>query len=237
MRTVLFFLYLAGYLVMSLFKALKLRFKLKSGKVEADKYLFKTTRKWGQAMMKNIGVDVDIVGMENIPEGTCLFVANHESYADIPLMLGYLEKPIGFIAKKEMENAPIISFWMKKLHCIFMDRSNIRESVKSINEGIENLKSGYSMVIFPEGTRSKGKGINEFKKGSMKLGIKADVPIVPVAIDGSYKVYEGNGNKIKSANVRIKIFNQIDPKSLSKEEQNNLAETIENMIKSELNNK
>lgn len=237
MRTILFYLYLAGYLVMTSFKALKLRIITKKGENEGKVYLFNTTKKWGQAMMKKIGVGVNVQGLENIPEGTCLFVANHQSYADIPLMLGYLGKPIGFIAKKEMESAPIMSFWMKKLHCIFMDRSNMRESIKSINEGIDNLKNGYSMVIFPEGTRSKGKGMNEFKKGSMRLGIKSGVPIVPVAIDGSYKIYEGNGNKVRPVDVNIKIFNPIDPKKLTKEEQSNLAGIIQDIIKNELENK
>lgn len=138
---------------------------------------------------------------------------------------------MGFIAKKELEKIKAISGWMKEIHCVFMDRSNVRESIKAINEGVENLKNGHSMVIFPEGTRSKGPSLGEFKKGSMKLAIKAEVPIVPIAIDGTYKAREGNkGNKITSADVKITIAKPINVKELTKEEKSNLSENIRNIL-------
>lgn len=231
MRTFLFILYLVGYLITSAFKALKLKFIKKHGnKEESDKYIYDTSSKWGRDMLQNIGAKVVIEGKENLPEGNCLFVGNHQGYADIPLMLGYMGKPMGFIAKKEMEKIPIMSYWMRQMNCIFIDRENIRESVKSINEGAEILKNGYSMVIFPEGTRSKGTDVNEFKKGSMKLGIKSGVPIVPVSIDGSYKIYEGNGNRIKPALIKVVIDKPIYPNELTKEQQNNITETVRNII-------
>ncbi|EKN42049.1 1-acyl-sn-glycerol-3-phosphate acyltransferase, partial [Clostridium botulinum CFSAN001627] len=124
--------------------------------------------------------------------------------------------------------------WMKEMKCVFMDRQNVRAAVKTINEGVENLKNGYSMLIFPEGTRSRGENLGEFKKGSMKLGIKAGVPIVPIAINGTYNVLEANGRKIKAADVDLIICPPIYPNELSKEEQNNLSETIKDIIQKEL---
>ena len=126
---------------------------------------------------------------------------------------------------------------MTQINCIFMDRDNIRESVRSINEGVELLKSGHSMVIFPEGTRSKGKRVGDFKKGSMKLALKSGVPIVPVTIDGSYKLLEKNNqyNK-KDRIVRVIIDKPMYPTELSKEQQVNLAENIKQIILSNIDN-
>jgi 1-acyl-sn-glycerol-3-phosphate acyltransferase len=121
------------------------------------------------------------------------------------------------------------------MKCIFMDRENIRESIKSINQGAEYLREGYSMVIFPEGTRSKCSKISEFKKGSTKLGIKAEVPIVPITINGTYKCLEGNKNKFYGDDVKIVIHKPIYVQNLNKEEQANLAESIKNIVQEGMN--
>lgn len=120
------------------------------------------------------------------------------------------------------------------LHTVFIDRKNIRESVKAINAGVENVKNGYSMIIFPEGTRSLGGKMKEFKKGSMKLAINAGVPVVPVTIEGTYKVLE-TGNQVTGNKLYMAIHKPIDVTSLSKEEKSNLAETVHDIIESELN--
>src|SRR5699024_1808110 len=99
--------------------------------------------------------------------------------------MGYLGVPHGFIAKVELTKFPIVSQWMKEMKCIFMDRSDRRQSLQSIKEGINILKNGHSMVIFPEGTRSKSDAMGEFKAGSMTLATKSGVPIVPITISGS----------------------------------------------------
>ena len=111
---------------------------------------------------------------------------------------------------------------MKQIKCVFIDRKSIRESMKSINEAAE---------IFPEGTRSKGPKIGEFKKGSLKLALKAQVPIVPIAIDGSYKLREGNKySMIKSAKVKVTICKPIYTEKLSKEELSNISNTVKQEI-------
>lgn len=209
--------------------------KKEKGEKAAEELVYNYAVKWAEFVVNKVGMKLNVIGMENLPEGSCLYVSNHQSHLDIPVMLAGIKRPMGFIAKKEIEKHTIISDWMKEIHCVFMDRDNIRESIKSINEGIENLKNGYSMVIFPEGTRSKGPSLGEFKKGSMKLGIKGEVPIVPIAIDGTYKCMEGNPkNKIKSAEVNLIINKPIYSSTLSREEQNNLAEKIKEIIKESL---
>jgi len=205
------------------------------GDQEAEKLVNKCVYDWAKYLIDNVGIDINVKGLENLPKGNCLYVANHQSLFDIPVLLVAIGKPMGFIAKKEMENLAIISSWMKAIHCVFMDRANVREAIKAINQGIKNLNDGYSMVIFPEGTRSKGPKVGEFKKGSMKLATKSKVPVVPITIDGTYKVREGNEkNKIKPAKVNIIINKPIYMDELTKEQQGSLAQDIREIIKSQI---
>lgn len=231
MKTKLLWTYFGLYIGTTVFKKMKLEsLKKKNDEQEQKQYIQKVVLRWANSVVDAVGIKINVIGKENIPDVNCLFVANHQSNADIPVMLSALDKTVGFIAKKEMEKIPLVSYWMREIKCIFMDRDNIRESIKSINEGVEILKQGDSLVIFPEGTRSKNNIIGEFKKGSMKLGTKAGVPIVPVAICGSYKALEGNNNKFRKAKVNVIIHKPIQPELLSKEEQNNLSETIREII-------
>lgn len=232
METLLFYLDFSIYMGKTLVLKSKLE-KLKKYGTEGEvrQYISKIAEDWTNHILNKVHANIEVVGKENITEETCLYVANHQGNFDIPILLNILGKPVGFMAKKELLKFKIFSYWMKQINCIFMDRSSLRESMKSMNEGVEKLKSGHSMVIFPEGTRSKGPSVGEFKKGSMKLALKAGVPIVPVAIDGSYKLLERNSEFNKSKRkVRITIEKPIYPKELSKEQQSNLAEDVKKII-------
>lgn len=202
------------------------------GKTEAkEKFIYNIASTWARFVMKVSFAKININGLENVPDDkTVLFVSNHQSYLDIPLLLGFIRKPKGFIAKKELESWPIVSFWMKKLRCIFMDRENVRKSAESIVQGINILKSGYSMVIFPEGTRSQGIKRHEFKAGSFKLATKPKVPIVPVSIDGSYIVLSGKHHFVKRCEINLTIHPLIETSDLSKEDLKALPEKVEQII-------
>jgi 1-acyl-sn-glycerol-3-phosphate acyltransferase len=116
-----------------------------------------------------------------------------------------------------------------------MDRSNIRKSGEAIIQGIKNLKSGYSMVIFPEGTRSKKDQMGQFKTGSFKLASKSNRPIIPVTINGSYKIMEhGNGPWIKPSKVELYIHPMIDTTNLTKEELDLLPGKVYDIISQKL---
>ena len=236
-RTLIFF----PGIILSLIYAQIFSFKIKSfarkGETEKkEKYIHKITTKWAKFVMKLAGANITVIGTENIPKDkTILFVANHQSNFDIPLLMSTIDVPKGFIAKKELESWPMISTWMKYINCIFMDRSNLRKSAQSIIEGTKLLKSGYSMVIFPEGTRSKGKPIEEFKAGSFKLATKSKCIVVPVTINGTYKLLEET-NKIKAADVELVIHKPIDTAALTSEEQEALPTTVYNIVKSSYKN-
>jgi len=171
-----------------------------------------------------------LIGKENLPKEACVFVANHQGLFDMIIAIAYLDRNIGFVAKKESSNIPIVSSWMKEMHCVFLDRKNTREAIKTINDAIENVKEGHSMFIFPEGTRSRSSRIGEFKRGSMRLAIKSEAPIVPITIDGAYKILEANNGKFTPEEVTFTIGEPIYTKGLSKEELDNLANTVRSTI-------
>ena len=133
------------------------------------------------------GSTLTVKGLENIPEETCLFAGNHLSYLDIIVLEKVLPegKKAGFIAKDSLKKIPGLSAWMELIRCIFLNRSDAKEGLKSILKGADYLKEGYNMVIFPEGTRCKEGQLGEFKPASLKMAQKAKVPVVPFAITGT----------------------------------------------------
>ncbi|SHI45600.1 1-acyl-sn-glycerol-3-phosphate acyltransferase [Clostridium cavendishii DSM 21758] len=216
-----------------MYKVKKLKNKLSDS--EFNTYIHKTTSKWAMSHVKLSGARVKVLGKENIPKDEpVVFISNHQGNFDIALLMSYIDKPKGYVAKVEMLKVPVLRSWMEYMHCIFLDRSNVRKSLKTILEGIEILKAGQSLVIFPEGTRSKSDKIGEFKAGSFKLATKAKVPIVPITINGSYKLMEGNNNKIKPADVEVYVHPMIKTSNLSKEEIDKLPDTVKEIIKSKL---
>jgi 1-acyl-sn-glycerol-3-phosphate acyltransferase len=153
--------------------------------------MYRAAQGWAWLMIKVTRCPVEVIGRENIPKtgGVC-FVSNHGSIFDIVLLLAYIGRPFGFIAKKELIYIPMINLWISVLGGFFIDRKNIRKAVRTINKGIDKIKAGGAMLIFPEGHRSRGQGLLPFHSGSLKLATQAAAPIVPVALTGSYDVFE-----------------------------------------------
>lgn len=232
LRTAIWFIYFVVYLIVIYPKLLMVKQLDKQGKqAEHDQLTYRTAKTWAQALLNVAGVTVKITGEEKIPKDTTvLFVSNHQGNFDIPLLLAHIERPKAFIAKIELLKIPLIRSWMTHMKCVFMDRADIKQSLRVINQATEYLKEGYSMVIFPEGTRSKGNTIGEFKAGSLKLALKAGVPIIPITIRGSYKIMEANGSIIKPAEVEILIHDPLSTSGLSKEEAKELPDKVRKII-------
>ena len=148
-------------------------------------------RSWGHFMLAVLGCRMTVLGRENIPrKGGFCFVSNHEGYIDILVLLAYAGRPFGFVAKKELIFAPILNIWIPMLGGQFIDRKNLRKAFKTINIGVARIKSGGAMIIFPEGHRSRGRGLLPFHPGSFKLATQSETVIVPVAIAGTYHIFE-----------------------------------------------
>lgn len=235
-RTIAWYSNFAFSLILKIPQTYKVKSLLNSGKIsEADEYVHKEASKWAMQHVKMSGAKIKIFGEENIPQDkTVLFVSNHQSNFDIAIFMSHIDKPKGYISKIEMKKIPVVCTWMGFMHCVFMERGNLRKAAEAISEGIKNLKNGYSMVLFPEGTRSKGDHMNEFKAGAFKLATKTGVPIVPVTIKGSYKLMEANNSKIKPAEVEMHIHPMIYTENLPREEEGALPERVKAVIQSKL---
>ncbi|MFR1710529.1 MAG: lysophospholipid acyltransferase family protein [Clostridium sp.] len=196
-----------------------------------EKYLYDLEKDWATSTIKYSELKVEVEGIENLLAQTCVYVSNHQSMLDIPVIMMNIKDTAGAVAKIEMKKVPVISYWMKELGCVFLDRENGREGLKTILEAIEKIKNGRSMLIFPEGTRSRDKGVGEFKKGSLKLAVKANVPVVPITVNGTYKGLEGNPGDLKA---KVIFHKPIYMENLNKDEKANLSETCREIIKQSL---
>ena len=187
--------------------------------------------------IKDSGATINVFGKENIPKDrNVVFISNHQGDFDIAIFMALIPKEKGFVAKIELNKIPILRTWMKYLGCVFMDRNDLKQSLKTINEAISFIKKGHSMVIFPEGTRSKGDKMGDFKAGSFKLATKTNTPIIPVTIDGSYKLKEQNNGFIKPDVVNVYIHNPLYLDNMSNEDKENLHIIVKNIIKDKLPN-
>lgn len=177
------------------------------------------------------GGQMTVLGRENIPKGEAvLFAGNHRSYADIPMIYCTCGKPVGFVAKKEIGKVPGLSWWMTNMNCLFLDRKDLRQSLKIILAAIENVKAGYSMCIMPEGTRNHNDEMLPFKEGSFKIAEKTGCKIVPVAIVNSDGLYELHRPSIRPAKLVIHYGTPIDVGAMSREEQKNLGAKVRDIV-------
>jgi 1-acyl-sn-glycerol-3-phosphate acyltransferase len=188
---------------------------------------------WGSGVLKHFGVRLHITGLENIPKGPILIVSNHQSYADIPIVTAVINRQAGFVAKAELARLPIFGKWIIAVRSVFIERNDARASLKAIEAGIALLEQGFSLGVFPEGTRSKGPQMGDFKKGSLKLATKTGVPVVPIAISGSFRSFEENGYPTPTE-VHVCVMPAVETKNITKEDANNLTEKIEKMINDKL---
>lgn len=229
--------YYGMYMALVRLKGIKRTFIEKTkGERAAWEYGQQVFLKWSEFTIKVIGMDIEIIGKENIPEGTCVFMGNHQSILDIPVLRCTAGREIDFVAKKELVKTPVIGYWITHLKCVALDRENVREGIKAINEAIRNIKEGYSMLVFPEGTRSKDGKIGEFKKGSLKLATKAKVPIVPFSIKGTSACFE-DSKEFLPGKVTIVFNKAIDTSNFTKDEENELNDKIYNIIRKSFNGK
>ena len=188
-----------------------------------------------QAVFKFIlwitGVEVTVIGEENVPKDqSVLYIGNHRSFFDIIASYSTIPVQVGFISKKEIKKIPGLGVWMKYLNCLFLDRENKKEGLKTILQAIENVKNGTSMFIMPEGTRSKTDEMLPFKKASFKIAEKANCKIIPVAISNSAEVFEKQFPRVKSGTIIVEYGEAIDLPNMDREERKNIAEIAQKSI-------
>ena len=188
---------------------------------------------WASRMVLRLsGVKMTVIGKENIPDETTLFVANHRSFFDILVLYVQCTRLTGFVAKDSLKKVPSFRVWMKHLYCLFLDRKDIKQGLQIILQAIEYIKQGISIYIFPEGTRNTGEELSilPFKEGSFKIALKTGCPIVPVSINNTADIFENHFPWIRKTHVIIEYGKPIYPKDLGRDEQKVIGATCQNLI-------
>lgn len=182
-----------------------------------------------------VKIKINVIGKEKVPKENVLFVLNHSSMLDSYILVSSIVKPVGVIIADvpTWRHIPIVSHWLNLMKCVYINRENNREGMKSIIQASENIKMGQSMAVFPEGDLTWVKDpqalISDFKPGAFKIAYKAKCPIVPMVIKNSRSTYNGYEpiGRIESGNVEVEYLDPIydhieNPKIKTKE----LAEKV-----------
>lgn len=186
---------------------------------------------WGRSCLLLAGLRVNVHGSEHLPRSrSAIYIANHQSNFDIPILYAGLPLQFRWMAKKELFDIPLFGLGMKRCGYISIDRSDRRKTMHSMNDAAKQVRDGASVIIFPEGTRSPDGELKEFKKGGFVIAVKAQVPIVPVAIKGSFGVMSKDSFRIHGGTIDVEIFPPIETQGLKNADTGNLLEQVRESI-------
>jgi len=177
-----------------------------------------------------VGVRIRVRGLERIPRGVCLFVANHTSSADAPAVVGAIPRRIAILLKESLFKWPIAGQAFTLAHFIRVNRGARDSAIASVEKATEALKSGQSFLIYPEGTRSPDGRLQEFKKGAVVMAITAGVPIVPMVCSGAHRVMGKRSLVIHPGEILVEFLQPIDASKYSLEERDDLNEHVRQVM-------
>jgi len=182
------------------------------------------SRWWARSILHAAGIDLHTEGMEKIdPQKRYVLVSNHYSYFDIPCILVAVPQPIRFMAKASLFKIPIFGWALGRAGFIPVDRKNRRNAVKSFDLAAERIRKGNTIVIFPEEGRTRHREMRPFQRGAFLLAIKAQMPIMPIAVDGTFDVYRVGAKRITPGKVTVKAGEMIDCTSATLRDKERLA--------------
>ena len=189
-------------------------------------------RAWSRCLLALSGVRVTVTGIERIDaDRSYIFMANHQSNFDIPVLLGYLPGQFRWLAKAELFRVPIFGRAMRGAGYISIDRSDRAAAFASLQQAAEKIRQGVSILIFPEGTRSLDGSLKAFKKGGFVMAIGAGVPIVPVAVRGTYDIMPKHGLLIRPRPVAVDIGEPIATQGLALDSKEALMDGVRSAIR------
>ena len=192
-------------------------------------------RLWARLLLRAAGIDLRTERMETIDrKQRYILVANHYSYFDIPVIIAAVPQPIRFMAKVSLFKVPIFGWAMRRAGFIPIDRKNRRTAVKSFDLAAERIRKGNTIVVFPEEGRSRNRQMRPFQRGGFLLALKSELPILPLAIDGTYDVYRVGAKAITPGTVTIKVGDPITTAGRSVREKERLAEQSRTQIEAML---
>ncbi len=188
-------------------------------------------RIWARSILMVSRVHVRVQGLSNIePEKSYIYMANHQSNFDIPVLLGYLPVQFRWLAKAELFKIPVFGRAMLGAGYVKIDRFDQKSAFESIKEAAQKMKNGVSIMIFPEGTRSKDGSIRPFKKGGFVMAVDSGFPIVPVILRGTRPIMAKSSLRINRGDVEMEIAQPIDTAGYSRETKEELMDKVRTVI-------
>jgi 1-acyl-sn-glycerol-3-phosphate acyltransferase len=186
---------------------------------------------WAKLILFASRTRVTVNGLSNIDASkSYIYMCNHQSNFDIPVLLAHLPVQFRWLAKAELFKIPIFSRGMRSAGYISIDRSNQASAFKSISEAARRIKDGVSVMIFPEGTRSRDGKIRPFKKGGFVLAVDAGVPIIPIVLHGTRSLMPKGQLRIYSGHVMMDIEKPIETSDYTRETKDELIEKVRSVI-------
>ena len=191
-----------------------------------------------RVILRIAGIKVTVLGQEHVPQDQAvLYILNHRSIFDIVLTYARCPGRTGYIAKKELAKIPLLNLWMKWVYCLFLDRTDIREGLKTILTAIDYVKSGISIAVFPEGTRGRLADEAEllpFHEGSFKVAVKTGCPIIPVCISHSSAIFEDHFPWVRATHVVLEYGAPIYPNEMPKDDKKFIGKYVQNIMQETL---
>ena len=237
LRLVVILIFLALFLVFTIpYNLAKRLISLFNKNLEGQLSL-KVTRFVLKTVLWMAGTKVTIIGLENIPDEAVLYTGNHRGFFDVVITYSHCQRLTSYISKMELSKAPLLSTWMSyNLHCLFLDRKDPKQSLKTIIQAIEHIKNGISIFIFPEGTRNMGEELTllPFKEGSFKIATKSKCAIIPVTINNAQAIFENSFPLVKKAHVVIEYGKPIYPDEIPDEHNKQIAPYVQSIIQETL---
>jgi 1-acyl-sn-glycerol-3-phosphate acyltransferase len=172
------------------------------------------------------GVRVRVLGTERIPPGVCLFAANHTSSADAPAVVAAIPRRIAILLKESLFRYPIVGAAFRLARFIPVDRRSHDSALESLEKAVDELRSGQSFLIYPEGTRSPDGRLQKLKKGAVVIAIKAGVPIVPMACSGAHRVMKKRSLVMHPGEILVEFLNPIDSTAYTLEQREDLNQRL-----------
>ena len=190
---------------------------------------------WAKISLKVCSVKVEVKGAEHVNRDLpCIYMSNHQSYFDIFVLLVGLPVDFKFIMKKSLMKIPLMGTTMRRAGYLSVDRKDIKKAIISMDAAAEKIRNGASILVFPEGTRSKDGHIQDFKKGGFHTALKAGCDIIPIAILNSRDIVPKGSLRIKKGTIKMSIGRPIPVKDYSKGNINDLITRTREAIISQM---